>query len=280
MAVNDNAQLMCDNCGGILDIDPEKATVVCSFCGSCFSVSELLNESERIKIERIRRDVELGRQNLELERMRQAEAIRNENIRRTEASKKSLISKISIVFAVISLLMCVSAFMKGALLTGCIAAIQFILFTVVFLMGKRIAPAKTKKSHALLFAVALLLEIPFSMSVATNEAFQSSKNNDIIAWDEIVLGDRIPELDSESGYISKNTRYELMMNVYGVPLKRYYDFVEDCKEMGYTVGPVEDDKSYRADAQDGFTLYVHYSVLHDGNVDVNLFAPKAETTTS
>ncbi len=147
-------------------------------------------------------------------------------------------------------------------------------------MGKRMASAKTKKLYVFLFTVALILEIPFSLSVATNEAFQTSKNNDVIAWDEIVLGDRIPELDSESGYISKNTRSELMMNVYCVPLKRYYDFVEDCKEMGYTIEPDEDDKSYRADAKDGYILYVRYSVLHDGTVDVNLFAPKTETTSS
>ena len=56
MANNGNAQLMCGNCGGVLEIDPEKPTVVCSYCGSCFSVSDLLNESERLKIERIRRD--------------------------------------------------------------------------------------------------------------------------------------------------------------------------------------------------------------------------------
>lgn len=266
------AQTACGNCGGALDIDPEKPTVVCSYCGSCFSVSDLLNESERVKIERIRRDVELGRQNLELERIRQAEA----EIQRTESTKKSVIGKVAAVLAVIALLMCISAFVQGDFLVGSIAAVQFILFTVTFLIGQQIISAKNKKLHILPFTLALLLEIPFSLSVASSEVFNPPSSNEVIAWDEIVLSEHIPELDSESGYITKNTRNELMMNVYNIPLMKYYNFVEECKEMGYTINSNEDDRSYYAFSGDGFKIRLRYSTLHDGTVDVNVLAPNKE----
>lgn len=280
MANNGNAQLMCGNCGGKLEIDPEKPTVVCSYCGSCFSVSDLLNESERLKIERIRRDVELGRQNLELERLRQAEAIRNDNIRQTESAKLGTIGKIAIVLAVIAMLMSVSAFTQGEPLIGSIAAVQFILFTVTFLIAKQVIPVKLKKLHTFLFAAALILEIPFSLLVSSSEVFNPPNSNGMIAWDEIVLSDRIPELESKNGYVTKNTKKELMMNVYNVPLKRYYSIVEDCKAMGFTVDGKEDDKSYQASAQDGYKIRIHYSVLHDGTVDIDLFAPTNKNSSS
>lgn len=133
-------QFNCPNCGGALNIDPHGSTVECPFCGSHFPVSDLLGESDRVKIERIRRDVELGRQNLELERIRQAEA----EIQRTETAKKSALGKVAIVIAVIALMMCISAFVQGAFLVGCITAVQFVLLFVTFLMGQQIISVKKK----------------------------------------------------------------------------------------------------------------------------------------
>lgn len=280
MENNENARLMCSNCGGILEIDPEKTTVVCSFCGSCFSVSDLLGESERIQIERIRRDVELGRQNLELERMRQADAAarRSEKIRNAETLNKSAVNKVSIVLAVISLLMCITGFAHGIVLMGTIAAIQSVLFALAFLIGQQVIPIKAQKIFIIPFALALLLEVPFVVSVASSDEFRSANSGDKFSWNEIVLSSRLPELNSESGYVSKNTRSELMMNVYNVPIKQYYDFVEDCKELGYTHDIKEDDNSYRALDDDGFRLNIRYSALHDGTVDINLFAPNQKTS--
>ncbi|MDE6733298.1 MAG: hypothetical protein K2J77_10530 [Oscillospiraceae bacterium] len=262
-------QFNCPNCGGALNIDPHGSTVECPFCGSRFPLSELLGESDSVKIERIRRDVELGRQNLELERMRQAEA----EIERTETAKKSVLGKVAMVIAVISLMMCISAFVQGALLVGCIAAAQFVLLLVTFLMGQQIISVKNKKLLVLPFALALLLYAPFSYSVASSKVFNPPSSNEIIAWDEIVLGDRLPTINSDSGYVSKNTRKDLMMNVYNVPLKQYYDFVEGCKDLGFTVDGKEEENSYIASADDGFMLRLHYRTLHDGMVVIELAAP-------
>lgn len=262
-------QFNCPNCGGVLNIDSHGSTVECPFCGGRFPLSELLGESDSVKIERIRRDVELGRQNLELERMRQAEA----EIERTETAKKSVLGKVAMVIAVISLMMSISAIVKGAFLVGCIAAVQFVLLLVTFLMGQQIISVKNKKLLVLPFALALLLYAPFSYSVASSEVFNPRSSNETIAWDEIVLGDRLPTINSYSGYVSKNTRKDLTMNVYNVPLKQYYDFVEDCKDLGFTVDGKEEENSYIASAEDGFKLRLHYRTLHDGMVVIELAAP-------
>ena len=121
----------CPNCGGVLNIDPHNSTVECPYCSSSLPLSELMGESDSVKIARIQRDVELGRQKLELERMRQAEA----EVERVEVAKKSVLGKIAIVIAIISLMMSISAIVQGAFLVGCIAAVQFVLLLITFLMG-------------------------------------------------------------------------------------------------------------------------------------------------
>ena len=235
----EKARLTCGNCGGALDIDPEKPTAVCSFCGSCYSVSELLNETEQLKLERIRRDVELGRQ---------------------EVAKKSFLGRVAIILAVISLAMCVYCFFViAAPLSGCIAGVQCVLFVVSFFIGQQVIPTRSKRLHILPFTLAALLAVPLSLS---------------IAWNEIVLSDRIPELYSDEGYLMKNTRDDLMVSVYDIPIKEYYGFVGGCKDMGYTVDSIEDVESYTAFAADGFRLSVRYSVRRDGTVEIHLFAPK------
>lgn len=118
-------------------------------------------------------------------------------------------------------------------------------------MGQQIISVKNKKLHILPFTAALLLYVPFSLSVALSGVFNPPNSTEFIAWDEIILSNRIPELDSENGYLSKNTKKELMMNVYNVPLKKYYDFVEDCKKIGFTIDGKEEEKSYYASSEDG-----------------------------
>ena len=259
----------CPNCGGALNIDPQGSVAECPFCGSRFPLSALLDESDSVKIERLRRDVELGRQNLEIERIRQAEA----EVERMDTAKKSVLGKVAIVLAVIALMMCISAVVKGAFLVGSIAAAQFVLLLVTFLMGQRVVSAKNKRLLILPFALALILYAPFSFAVASSEVFNPPLSNEVIVWDDIVLGDRLPAINSDRGYVSKNTRKELIMNVYNVPLKQYYDFVEGCKDLGFTVDGKEEDNSYIASAEDGFGLRLHYRTLHDGMVVIELVSP-------
>lgn len=271
----EKARLTCGNCGGALDIDPEKPTAVCSFCGSCYSVSELLNETEQLKLERIRRDVELGRQNLELARIRQAEAVRNDSALKEEVAKKSFLGRVAIILAVISLAMCVYCFFViAAPLSGCIAGVQCVLFVVSFFIGQQVIPTRSKRLHILPFTLAALLAVPFSLSIAMNEELQPTNDAEVLSWNEIVLSDRIPELYSDEGYLMKNTRDDLMVSVYDIPIKEYYGFVDGCKDMGYTVDSIEDVESYTAFAADGFRLSVRYSVRRDGTVEIHLFAPK------
>lgn len=242
----------CPNCGGALNIDPHGSTVECPFC----KPFPVVRSVRRIGQRKDRADPARCRAEAEIER--------------TEIAKKSVIGKIAIVIAVIALMMSISAIVQGAFLVGCIAAVQFVLLLITFLMGQQIISVKNKKLLILPFALAFLLYAPFSYAVANSEVFNPQSGNEIIAWDNIVLGDRFPAINSDSGYVSKNTRKELIMNVYNVPLKQYYDFVEGCKDLGFTVDGKEEENSYIASAEDGLMLRLHYRTLHDGMIVIEL----------
>ena len=74
--------IVCSNCGGQLDVDGLKENIECPYCGTAYAVSELLNESDAVKIEKIKRDVKVREQEIiegELQHQREKEKIQEEN---------------------------------------------------------------------------------------------------------------------------------------------------------------------------------------------------------
>ena len=58
---------ICTNCGGQLDIDNLKDTVECPFCGTSYQVNELINESDAVRIEKIKTNAQ---QEIEKEKLK------------------------------------------------------------------------------------------------------------------------------------------------------------------------------------------------------------------
>lgn len=269
--MNRNNLITCDQCGGSLEVDPNKEIIKCEFCGACYSVSGILSESDEIVLERIRRDVELGRQNLEAERIRQenANALRRETNERTEQFKKSKLRKASLILACIFLLSCVGGISNHNPLMSIIAGIQAILFFSTFILGMQIIPEKTQNFHILPFILALVLIIPLGLS--RNACVIEEK--EIFSPNEIVLIDMIPDLDSNSGHIWHNTKAELRLDVYNIPIKKYYSYVESCKEMGYATKIEEGDESFKALNQEGFEINLRYYTIRNGEISITLQVP-------
>ena len=68
------ASKVCANCGGQLEIDATQETIECPYCGTDYSVSDLLNDSDAVKIEKIKsktqKDIEMGKLEHEKEKSR------------------------------------------------------------------------------------------------------------------------------------------------------------------------------------------------------------------
>ena len=87
--------LVCQNCGGQLDIDSSKTVLSCPYCGH----SSLLVESDTIKSDKIRyetkRDIEIARiqenakRDIEIERLKQKAQLKSERIRAKAEKEES-----------------------------------------------------------------------------------------------------------------------------------------------------------------------------------------------
>ncbi len=74
--VNSNSQntihLVCQHCGSVMDYDDERQIVACPYCVS----KELIEESDDVKIERIKSKTVLDKGKLDFERDQYAEEVR------------------------------------------------------------------------------------------------------------------------------------------------------------------------------------------------------------
>lgn len=254
-----NTILNCSSCGGKLEVDDTKSVIRCPFCGTSHSVADLLKDSEEVKIERIRRDVELGRQNLENERLQQQrETVQHQHeINRLNDFKSSKLLKFLIGLTVVSTLLCFVFFRTGRILSGIISVIMVGLSLTAILMGMQVIKEKFNRMYILPVIGALMLIVPMFASVGVRVDYSAIKYEKYI-WNEIVLNQELPKPPSDTGIIYSNTKSSLNMTINNISVNQYYSYAEKCKNNGYTVDTNESDRSFSGFNGNGYGLELRF----------------------
>lgn len=268
-----DASFICKSCGAKLNVDVSQVMAICDHCGNSALVSELLNESDEVKIQKIKsqayKDVELGKQQLAAEKIK-SEAVKEKQQAETntgEKFKKSKFSKVLIVFAVISALMCAVGFNDNRTLAGIVALIQTVLFIVSWLMGMRILKEKKKGIRIIAAIIAFMLFIPYL------NLYNSAANKGTpFEWNEIELSKMLPIPESTVGEIHSNSKTELMLDVYDITEAQFNDYIDSCKEMGFTIEADLSGISFTAYNQDGYRLSLSY-YESSAELSINIDAP-------
>ena len=91
-----------------------------------------------------------------------------------------------------------------------------------------------------------------------------------INWDDMILGEFLPALPANIGEIDDNSSEELSIEITGISEKQFADYIEACKEKGFTVDAETDSSDYRAFNAEGYELNLDY---YDGEMDISLEAP-------
>lgn len=266
--VNSSA-VFCSNCGGQLEIDTSKEYTECPYCGTKYSVSDLLGDTEAVRVEKIKsqayKEVEKGKQQIESERLKQ-EAQKNEE-ETVRKFKKGVLSKLLVVFIIIDSLFTVLAFVNGSIASGLVGLLGIALYILSFLLGLRIIKTKAKNLHIITTIVALILAFPFLALMGNKSNTQDYKDFD---WNDIELHEFLPEPKSHSGEIITNTDESLYMGIKASE-SDFDEYVKACKEMGYTVETNESNQLYSAYNSDGYDLSL---IFYDDHYSLNLDVPE------
>ena len=267
------ASFICKSCGAKLNVDVSQVMAICDHCGNSVLVSELLNESDAVKIQKIKsqayKDVEMGKQQLEAEKIKIASEKEKQQTETTavEKFKKSKFSKVLIAFAVISALMCAVAFNNNRILAGLAALVQIALFGISWLMGMQIIKEKKNGIRVIAAVVAFVLFIPyFNLSNAADN------KGTPFEWNDIVLSEMLPTPDSTVGEIHSNSQTELMLDVHGISETQFNDYINACKEKGFTIEADLSGISFTAYNQDGYKLSLSY-YESSSELSINIDAP-------
>lgn len=102
--------------------------------------------------------------------------------------------------------------------------------------------------------IAIAIIVIISSIIGIQSAFQ-----DRINWNDIVLGNIIPEPASNRGYIGENSKRKLDMDVYNITATEYYAYISACSEKEFIIDPEAGEFAYSAYNKEGYKLEVTYS---------------------
>lgn len=127
-----------------------------------------------------------------------------------------------------------------------------------------IKPQKKKKPF--FFRWWFILLVILTVIFAVNKLMPDGEK---INWDDIVLGEMLPEPPNDQGEIHENTAESLRIDIGEVTDKEYASYIESCKEKGFTVDAKSDSSSYTAYNSKGYKLSASiYSSSGEMSIDL------------
>lgn len=276
----------CKNCNGQIEIDISSEWSICPYCGTKYATKDILRESDSVIIEKIKADnaktieetkVQLEKEKLEVSLKEKQQLEKKQNATKF---KKSVFSKILIIFAVLSGLFAATAFNDDKILAGFFAIIQLALFVYSWLTGVQIIGEKFKGAHIISAVLAFFLFIPIVNINNTSSTIKPKKFD----WNNVELCEVIPEPDSNVGEIFSNTDEYLSIYVHKSNEDEYMEYINKCEDVGFIIDADKSKHRYTAYNDKGYKLTVNYfdygnefHITLDVPIDMDSFSwPKSE----
>lgn len=256
--------MKCKNCNATMEIDPSKQEAVCPYCGA----KELICDSDAVAVEKIKSSTfkEMEYAHMENQR-RQQDHIEKE--RERKAYINGAFSKFTIAFIFACLIAVFVSFSDKYILSGIIAITQTVLFAVSWLIGMQLLKHNKKSLYRALAVLGLILIIPFFASTQI-------KLPEKLNWPSSGLAKNLPDPPAKYGTITADNNDLFDVDFEKMTADDYRNYINDCKDKGFTIDPDESGSSYSAYNDDGFKLVIDYSD-YNNEMAVSLDAPE-ETT--
>lgn len=97
-------------------------------------------------------------------------------------------------------------------------------------------------------------------------------------WPDSELANMIPQPDSPYGRISSESERSFLIDIYDVSEKQFEDYVDQCKEYGFSVDYSKMTNYYSANNEAGYSLRISY-YDEDKEMGISLYVPSDQEDT-
>ena len=186
--------------------------------------------------------------------------------------KLNVFEKICVCLSGIFILELIISLIAGKSVAMIISIIQIIGVVISFLMEKNIIKTTHKWIKITLPIICVFFVLAYIASFSSQKVIDYSNAEDIV-WNEIIIGNKLPEPPNFTGYIYSNSDEKLNIEIYKVSPKQFYEYIEECKNKGFSLDSEKTEFSYLAYTEDGYKLKLSYSD-YDNEMGIELNVPK------
>lgn len=236
--------MKCSNCGAELSDD----TKFCSYCGKK-NEGTVSAPSAAQKMQNLFESIanESERANAEKTNVKKSMADKMKQKGVDAWNKLSTYGKITTIAITVFVFLCIIAFLFGKTFAAIITILQILLTVIALLMKKQIIKVPKNWLYIIMLTLATILLIPYVYLFKSD--YENIKR---FKWFDIVLSDIVPETRSRSGEILINSRDHLSLDIYGINPNQYDEYIEVCKERGFTVEAERLESSFSAYNNSGY----------------------------
>ena len=268
--------LKCRDCNGVMTMDKEGEMLTCPYCGS----KELIRNSDTVAVEKIRQQTEFKKW--------EREDLKEEQ-QKKEAKERSYkfgaFGVISIICAVLFGLMAAVQFTHiqngWSVFAGLIAVSGVLVFSASVILRRGIVKIDKGYLATVLMIGGFLLLIPYFMvssaaGIASSQAERVREEKEF-KWPNSALAQLLPTPKSHFGKVTRDSADCLTVNVAKTTQADFDEYVEQCREKGFTENYEKSEFTYDADNADLFHLHIYY---YDSlsEMNITLEAPAEDTT--
>lgn len=177
-------------------------------------------------------------------------------------NKLSKFGKLTTIGITVFTILALIAFLAGRIVAGILSIVQIAIVVVAILMKKNIIKVPKSWIPIVAVVVSFVLVIPYFSLFKINSADYVKYD-----WDAVVLAEMLPEPESPYGEIISNSEDYLSLDVTKTTEAQYKDYIEACKDKGFTIDAESSGSFFYAYNDKGYKLSLSY---YDNNSEMHI----------